>query len=402
MGSVARVLYPAGMPGQFRLLVGGALLNSTGMSMVFPFLSLYLTTHLGVPVDRVGLVFLVQASGGLVAQTVAGPVADHVGRKPVMVLGLLAQSCVSLGYTQAGSFEQFVALAGIGGFCGAMFQPASQAMVVDLVGIERRAEAFGLIRVAANLGFVIGPSLGGLLATQSYTSLFVLMAALQLVYVAALTVFAGETLPARDKAVRIQGWTGGYGVIARDRSFMILVVASLLTTLVYTQLGTILPIYLKQDLGISESVYGLLMAMNGGLVVLLQLPTTKLVEHRNRAYMLSAGAVFYAIGLGSMGLGRDVWIFILGMVLVTAGEMILAPVSSAMVADLAPEQMRARYMAAYGLTWTVSFGLGPVLGGNVMARLGSQWVWAFAFLVGCLAAIAYLPLRKEGRERKEG
>ena len=87
------------------------------------------------------------------------------------------------------------------------------------------------------------------------------------------------------------------------------------------------------------------------------------------------------------------------MVVVTVGEMILAPVSSAMVADLSPEQMRARYMAAFGLTWTISFGIGPTLGGNIMARLGPGWVWGLAFLVGCLAALAYLPLRNHAHSQ---
>ncbi len=395
---MGRSILPPDLPGQFRLMVGGALLNSTGIAMVYPFLTLYLSTQLGVSVERVGLLFLLNSTGGLAAQTLAGPVADRFGRRPVMLFGLLSQSGVSIGYTQIHAFEGFVLLAGLGGFLGSMYMPASNAMVVDLVGPQRRAEAFGLIRIAANLGFVIGPSLGGLLATRSYTSLFMIMGSFQFIYFVVLLLAARETLPAGRAAVRTEGWTGGYGAILRDRSFVILLVASLMTTLVYSQLGTIMPVYLKQHVGIGESSYGLLMAMNGGLVVLLQIPTTRLVEKQNRAIMLALGTLCYAAGVGSIGLWRDVWLFAASMVVVTVGEMMIAPVASALVADLSPAHMRARYMGSFGLTWTVGYGLGPTMGGMIMAGLGPTWVWGLAGLLGCLAALAYLPLRKVGED----
>ncbi len=398
VGLLRRQFFPPDMPGQFRLLVVGSLLNSTGIAMVYPFMTLYLTTRLGVTMDRIGLMFILQAVGGLVAQSVSGPVADRFGRKPVMMFGLLAQSCVSIGYARATAFEEFVLLAGMSGFFGSMFQPASSAMVVDLVGVNRRAEAFGLMRIAMNLGFVVGPSLGGLLATRSYTALFVITAIAEMSYLVILAIFARETLPRGSGTIKFLSWTSGYGVVLRDRSFLMLLVASLLTTIAYTQLGTTLPVYMKQYLGIGESSFGLLMALNGGLVVLLQLPTTRLVERRNRAYMLALGSLCYAVGIGSMGLWSEMWLFALGMVIVTIGENVLAPVASAQVADLAPDQMRARYMAAFGLTWTISYGLGPTVGGMIMADFGPAWVFRFAFVTGCLAAVAYLPLRKLKRQ----
>jgi len=169
-------------------------------------------------------------------------------------------------------------------------------------------------------------------------------------------------------------------------------VASLLTTAVYTQLGTTLPVYLKQQIGIQESGYGLLMALNGGLIVLFQIPTTRLVERRDRALVLSLGTLCYAVGIGSMGWWQEFALFAMSMVVVTIGEMMIAPVASAEVADLAPEHMRARYMAAFGLTWTLGYGLGPTWGAMVMARMGTPWLWNIAFAMGCVAALAYLPL----------
>ena len=390
--SMSGQLFPPDMPGQFRLLVFGSLLNTTGFAMAYPFLTLYLNTHLGIPMDKVGLLFIGTAVGGLFAQLVAGPVADRLGRKPVMLAGLLGQGCVAIGYTQATSFEEFAVLSTLLGFFGSVFQPASNAMVVDLVGAKRRAEAFGLMRVAANLGFVIGPSLGGFLAVYSYPMLFMATAVAQMAYVAVLFFFARETLPARRSATKAHSRAWGFGALLTDKPFVTLLIASFLTTAVYTQLGTTLPVYLKEQAGIRESSYGLLMALNGGLIVLFQIPTTRVLAGRDRAVALAVGALCYAAGIGSMGLWRDLPHFAGSMVVVTIGEMIIAPVASAEVADLAPEHMRASYMAAFGLTWTLGYGLGPTWGGAVMSHLGTGWLWSIAFVVGCLAAVAYLPL----------
>ncbi len=386
----------SGMPPQFYLLVGGSLLTSTGFTMAFPFLTLYLNTQLGVPMDRIGLLFIANSAAGLVAQTMAGPVADRFGRKPVMVMSLLTGAFTAAAYSQARVFEEFVLLAFLNGFFTAFYMPASSAMVIDLVGNDRRAEAFGTTRVAGNLGWVIGPFLGGLLAAHSYSFLFLGASASQLTYMILLLLFARETLPPESKGGRPMGWTGGYGAVIRDRKFMVFIAASVLTTLVYTQLNTTMPVYLKQERGIPESGYGMLMAINAGIVVLLQFPTTRLVERKNRIYMLSLGSLLYAVSLGSLGLWQLLPQFAAAVAVLTVGEMIIAPVASALVADLSPDDMRARYMALFALTWTLGFGLGPTWGGIVMEHWGSAWLWRTAFLLGCLATLAYLPLRKMG------
>lgn len=393
MKLLPRRLAPPDLPPQFYLLVGGSLLTSTGFTMAFPFLTLYLSTQLGVPMDRIGLLFIGHAAAGLVAQTLAGPLADRFGRKPVMVAGLFTQGCVAAAYSQAGVFEEFVLLAFLGGFFGAVFMPASSAMVIDLVGPERRTEAFGILRVAANLGWVLGPSLGGLLATRSYSVLFLGAAVAQLIYMVLLLLFARETLPVGRAKALAQGWTGGYGSVLRDRVFMVFIAASILICLVVTQLNTTIPVYLKRDMGIPESGYGLLMALNAGMVVLLQFPTTRLVERRDRVYMLALGSLLYAVGFGTLGWWRELPLFAVSVAVLTVGEMVIVPVSSALVADLSPDHMRARYMAVFGLTWTIGFGLGPSWGGVVMQQWGPAWVWNATFLLGCLSALAYLPLR---------
>jgi MFS family permease len=400
MRQLTRNLMSPDLPGQFRLMVAGSLLTSTGHTMSFPFLTLYLNTQLGIPLDRVGLLFVFHAVAGLVAQIAAGPLADRIGRKPVMMVGLFATGLFALGYTRAETFEEFLLLATLTGFFGSVYYPASSAMVIDLVGAERRAEAFGLTRVAVNLGWVIGPSLGGLMATQSYTMLFVATAVAEFAYVLVLALFARETLPRRTSVGWDSGLGSGYGGILRDRLFLVFLGASVLTTTVAMQMTTTMPVFLKQE-GVPESGYGLLMALNAGLVVLFQIPTTRMVAKRNRVWMLSLGAFLYAVGFGSLGWWHVVPLFALSMVILTVGEMVIVPVSAALVADLAPPEARARYTSLFSLTWTMGMGIGPAAGGLVMEHLGSAWLWHACLVTGCLSALAYLPLSRMVRTRAD-
>lgn len=395
MRLLPRQLISPGLPGQFKLMVAGSLLTSTGYTMSFPFLTLYLSTQLEISLDRVGLLFVLSSGSGLVAQIAAGPLADRIGRKPVMMGGLFTMGLISLGYAQAREYEQFLLLAGLMGFFGSVFHPASSAMVIDLVGPDRRAEAFGLVRVAGNLGWVIGPTLGGLLATQSYTMLFLATALAEFTYLGVLALFAKETLPDRRgvATARALSLDGGYGVILRDRLFLVFIGASTLTTMVATQMTTTMPVYLKLE-GIPEHGYGMLMALNAGMVVIFQIPVTKLIGDRNRTWMLALGAMLYAVGFGSLAWWDTLPLFALSMVVVTVGEMVIVPVSAALVADLAPPQARARYTSLFGLTWTAGMGVGPAVGGLVMERFGSSWLWHACLATGLLSAVSYLPLRR--------
>jgi MFS family permease len=398
MRQLTQRLISPDLPGQFKLMVAGSLLVSTGFTMSFPFLTLYLNTQLGIPLDKVGLLFMFHAAAGLFAQMAAGPLADRIGRKPVMMVGLFATGLFALGYTQAQTYEQFLLLAFLNGFFGSVYYPASSAMVIDLVGPERRAEAFGLSRVAVNLGWVIGPSLGGLMATRSYIVLFVATAVAEFAYGLVLAFFARETLPPRRQVGWDSGLGGGYGKILCDRLFLVFIGASVLTTVVAMQLTTTMPVFLKQQ-GIQESGYGLLMALNAGLVVLFQIPTTRLIGQRDRVWMLILGALLYAIGFGTMAWWDILPLFALSIVIVTVGEMVIVPVSSALVADLAPPEARARYTSLFGLTWTIGMGIGPAAGGLVMERLGPDWLWHACLATGMLSALAFLPLRGMVRAR---
>jgi MFS family permease len=104
------------------------------------------------------------------------------------------------------------------------------------------------------------------------------------------------------------------------------------------------------------------------------------------------GAFLYALGFGAQGFVGTLPLFALSVAIWTLGEMVIAPVSTVLVADMAPETLRGRYMGAFGLTWGIGYGLGPTLGGTIMDNWGGRYVWYASLILGAIAAAAFLLL----------
>ena len=179
--------------------------------------------------------------------------------------------------------------------------------------------------------------------------------------------------------------------ILHDRAFLIFCLATLCLSSAYSQALTTFPLYLS-DLGIDSTLYGYIIAVNGIMIVCLQLPITAVVTRYNRTNMMILGACLTAPGFGLIGLVHSVGFFVLTVVVWTSGEMVFAPLAPAIITDMAPVDMRARYMGAF----TVSFSLGMItvpIAGTVLQRLGGGWLWGGTLAVGILAAVLYGSIR---------
>lgn len=392
-------------PRQFWTLFFGALINSTGGGLVFPFFSLYLTRQLDFTMTDVGIIFGAYAVVSMVSQVVGGALVDRIGRKPVMMFSLFgsAMAIMVMGMTgtvatTTGSARLvFVAVVVVLlGLTGAIFGPAVNAMVADLVGGPKRSQAYGLLRVVQNLGIAIGPAIGGFIATRSYLVLFTVAAIASVGYGVIIALMARETrpqaaaIPAASAAVAPQD--KGFWQVLNDQTFMVFCGLYLISMTVYSQMNTTLPVYLNKSFGVSEQWYGLLMSLNAAMVVLFQFPITRLTDRFARATMMALGMAFYAVGFGMFGFVGALPLFFLAQAIWTVGEMITVPVSQAFVADIAPETMRGRYMGMFGLTWVMAYGAGPLLGGTVMDRLGGQFIWYAAIALNLVAMMGFLAM----------
>jgi MFS family permease len=384
----------------FWILVGATFIDRLGGSLLFPFFALYITQKFEVGMTEVGVLFGLFSLSSFVGSFLGGALTDRVGRRRMLIFGLLASSFSTLLMGFIESLQAFYVLALIAGIFTDVAGPAHQAMVADLVPEQKRAEGFGILRVAFNLAVVIGPAIGGLMAARSYQLLFVTDAIISTIVAGIVYFFLRETKPkARlDAKPETVGATfRGYGRVLRDSTFMLFVFMCILMGLVYMNMNTTLGVFLRDVYAVPESGYGLLLSINALMVVGLQFPISRRITDRPPLLMMAFGTALYALGFGMHGLVSENAMFILAMVIITFGEMIVSPVAQALVARFAPEDMRGRYMAIFGISWSIPFMVGPLLAGLILDNLNPNLLWYAAGLVGLLSVLGFLYLQRRAR-----
>ncbi len=378
-------------PRQFWLLFGGMLLSAAGGSMVWPFLTIFIRQRLGVPLTTVGLLLSLNSAGRLVTTSIAGPVADRFGRKGVMVSSLLVSSLLYAAMSLADSLPVWAILMTVSGAFGPLFRVGSDAMIADLISPERRAGAYALVRMSDNVGVAVGPSIGGFVAAVSYSSTFFIAAAAHLAFTLIVVAFVKDTLPLLESEPNGSA-TAGYGRLLRDKPFLAFCGLSVLAVVPPSLIMVLLPVYAKEQFGVVESQYGFIMATNATMVVLFQYAITRVTERHPPVPVLAVGSLFYAIGVGSVAWGRSFAAFWLSMVILTIGEMTLVPTGTTLTANLAPADMRGRYMGVYGLTWGLGIGIGPMLGGYLSDNVAPVATWYGGLAIGLATALGFVLL----------
>lgn len=388
-------------PSQFWVLIVGLFIDRLGGALMFPFFTLYVTRKFGVGMTEVGVLFALFSISSLVGSAFGGALTDRLGRKKMLIFGLVVSALTGLLMGIVNRIELFFTVAVFVGLFANAGGPAAQAMVADLLPEKKRAEGFGILRVVANLAVTIGPMIGGLLAARSYLSLFIADAISSTITAVVVAVALEETKPAPSADVPQESMLqtfGGYWRVVQDSAFMLFIVASILMVMVYMQMNSTLPVYLRDVHDISEQRFGYILSLNAGMVVLFQFPITRRLRNLRPLPVMVAGTLLYALGFSMYGVTASYALFLLAMVIITIGEMLVSPVSQALVARLAPDDMRGRYMAMFGFSWAIPAAVGPLLAGVLMDNFDPNWVWYGAGLLGLVAAAGYGLLdRRVGR-----
>jgi MFS family permease len=409
-----------GYHSQFWLNFTAMFLYLASSSFVFPYLGLYMRDTLGISLTLVGVVQGVSSFAGMPFQVLGGFWADHRGRRGVLLLSLLSSAVLFGALAFVHAFWLVVTLVVAQGALGwPMFLTASNAMVADLVPPDRTAEAYGLMRVAMNAGVIAGPAIAGLALASGarFSELFLTAAigcaALYILLLVRLreTRPAGATAPAAAEpraAAPVEETAlgaavdpflseprGGYGEVLRDRRFLAVCAVSLLPLFCYGHVVTTLPVYLKGFLGVPASTFGLLISFNGLLILLLQYPLIRALKTRDHLLLAGLASALLGIGIGGAVLGGQIWWLVLIMVSFTFGEMIFVPISSSIVADLAPEAARGRYMGVWSLVWVGGQAIAPTTMGWAMSGLGRA-SYLIVVGVGFAGAALFVILRRVG------
>ena len=387
-----------GLPRDVWVLFVVSLVNRAG-TMVMPFLALYIA-------EANGLDFGASVAGGaimaygvvaLVMGPIGGRLADRFGAVTVMKVSLLGTGAVLAIMPVARTIPSLVAVMLLWALFAELLRPASLAIAADAAPPEQRRASFAVGRLAVNLGMSIGPVAGGFLAEISYSFLFYVDAATSVAAAALLFVLPLELKWAAPRAAPGEpapATTPGRTWMTDTRLLWVLA-ASLPVALVFFQLIAALPLYMKRDLRMSESMVGIVFSVNTILIVLTEVPLNAAMSRWSHRMSLATGAVFTAVGYGALVFAIGPISTAMTVVLWTIGEMILFPSLSAYISDLSPAEQRGRYMGLYAMNFSIAFALGPWLGTRVLDTIGGPWLWVACFGVALLSAVMFLRVRGE-------
>lgn len=384
-------------PNAFKVLVLATFIDRLGSFILFPFYSLYITKHFGVGMVEVGILFSIFSVGNIFGGTIGGALADKYGRRVMILLGLVVSGISNVFMGLIDDLNVFYIIGAISGLVGNFGGPARQAMVADLLPKEQRAEGFGILRVALNLSAVVGPLLGGFVATQSYLLLFIIDAVSSIITAIIVYLVIPETKPQKQVDEPEESMVKtliGYKEVLKDWVFVLFLLTSAIIVLVYMQMNSTLSVFLRDVHGFPEQGFGWLLSMNAIMVVFLQFWITKRISKYAPMKVMAFGALFLMVGFSMYGFISEVYLFFIAMAIITVGEMIWFPIGQVAAASFAPEDKRGRYMAVFQFQWAIPNLFGVLAAGLVMEFIGPNWVWYLAGILSIISIMGFLLLQR--------
>jgi len=294
----AKALYNE-YPRQFWLMITGIVLSTAGGSMIWPFLIIYASSKLDMPLSNVAALISINAGTGLIFSLIAGTLADKVGRKVVMNFSLTVNGIAYFLLMYAHTYPQFAGLMILVGLSNPLYQVGADAMLADMIPSENRTDAYAINRIANNAAFALGPAIGGFLATRSYNLAFYAAGAGFLIYSLLLFFLARETLDIQTLSKASPWWrlspnmslkrliapfkprpidaiklldenpsqSEGYWRMFQDKNYMAFVATTSIGLIAPTMLWILMPVYAKTNYGIPEALYGWIPTTNALMCV---------------------------------------------------------------------------------------------------------------------------------------
>lgn len=374
------------------------LLFAIALNRMGSFLSIFLVldlTHLGYSPSAAGLALTVYGTGSIAGTFAGGSLTERAGARPTIVASMLLSGVAVAGVAVVTGFAALLALSFAAGGLTQVYRPASTTLLAELTPRRRLVITSAAVRLGMNIGAAVGPLVGVWLLTYSYAAVFLVNAAVSLV----VAVVAWLALPRRvDRAgagspEAADGPGAGadpprYSDLLRDHRFLLFLAGMFLTAVAEIQYQSILPLEIRQR-GLPTAVYGAVVALNGALVIAVELPLTKFIQRLPMRVTIAAGCLLLGGGLGLFGIPAGEWIFFAGTAAWTAGEIISAPSIVAYPATAAPTaRLRSRYIGALATCQAAGWAIGPSLGTLAYQHVGGA-AWAMCAVLG-LAAFAFM------------
>lgn len=384
----------AGLPRQAWILFAVNLVNSAGAMVIF-FLSLYFTRKLGFSAAEAGRALSLYGVGSLVGAYLGGWLSDRIGSTSVQKLSLASSGILLIAMGQVRSSAALLpALLAYGTAAGSLY-PANATSMSRVCPPALQVKGFALNRLANNLGVTIGPAVGGLLALRDYRLLF-WVDGLTCLAAAALFVLIwpkGERGPrAAEKKEPLEG--GGGRSPWRDVPFLGLLLITVGFGIIFIQLLSTFPLYMRSVYGLAEDSIGRLLAVNTILIVLLEMILMEFIRKYPLTRMINISFLLLGLGFGLIPLGRGFGFAALTVAVWTFGEMLSMPLFTSLISGRAGPESRGRYLGLFSFAFSLAFIIGPALGTAVYERWGGTALWFGTGAAGFLLAAAFSLLKR--------
>jgi MFS family permease len=373
------------------ILAAGQGLNAMAGGFIYPFLSVYVLERVGPSAGAaaVGLLFAGATLVSAVGRIVGGELADRQGRRAVAAQSVALRS-VLLGVVGvlAHAHAPIAAIALpflASNFARGAYEPASDAMIADMIPPAGRPRAYAQMRIARNAGWAIGPALGGFVGAAHFPLIAAAAAGLGFLNLTLLLAYLVETTHI-GAVVRFR--VADVALVLRDRPFRTHCLLTVGLFVLFAQLLVAVSIDLAARLHLSSAAIGWAYTVNGVIVVLLQGVLTQVVSRWRAGPMLAVGALIDGVGYWLVGFSRGLPLALTGVAIVTLGEMITIPLSASLAADLAPPDRRGRYLGTYGVFVDSGHGFGQVVGGLGLAAVGVHTLYFWWGVLAFSAAVA--------------
>jgi MFS family permease len=368
------------------------LINRSG-TMVIPFLTVYLTSR-GYTLAQAGYVMAAFGGGSILGGYLGGRLTDRFGHYYVQVFSLLLNGILFIVLGQMQTLLQFTVCIFILSSLGESFRPANSAAIAIYSNEANRTRCYSLNRLAINVGWAIGPAIGGLLASINYQLLF-WVDGVTCIFASLLLYFLfseAKTNPIRKTDLHERSKLAS---AYRDKIFLLAMCCIFLVGLCFFQMFSILTVYYKQQRHLSENVIGAVLALNGLIIAFVEMVLVYKLEKRRRiiSYMMLGS---FCIGLSFLILNISAaFIFVLlQIIMVTLGEMFLFPFMNNFWVQRSNEFNRGQYAAVYTMSFSAAIVLAPTFASQIATWFGFPVLWVVNFILCSFAVLGYFLLEK--------
>ena len=360
-------------------------LGNTSLWLFLPFILIYINTSLGISVTIGGMVLAINTLLRMGSLWFAGELSDRFGRKTLLILSLVTRIFIFTALYFMQDILSFMVLYCVMGIFISLGDPARDAMVADIVPESQRVTAYSYMRVAINGALIAGSTVGGIIA--SYTLPAVFAGAALLCGITTLIGIIGlkETYSRHNRVHSIS-------VVIKDANMLLLSAVMVVVGFMLANLHVILPIHGKLILSFTESQIGTFLALNGVLVVICQVPVSRIARMLGSLKGLVVGCCFFVGGLWSMLYAQSYFHIGLVVLMITFGELFILPITTAMVSTQAPQDIRGAYLGLYNLSVYAGFALNSFIGAYLF-DLNAQFIWILSGIMGIGALLGFLSMK---------